>query len=261
VTSCLTSLLPYISTVRSYGQRDAAMETANEQTTPLFKKIVPARGAAQKAAATLKEQSRKRPRKSITQKPPAHNSDESQEDVTDDDSDSANDDTEIDTAQKRKGAGTKRLGTRGRGPGRGTGVKRRSSQKSTRTVSPLSTRGFSPIDSGSFVTPQKRPRSLTSDDSSKQTTLTTLRQSRTYGKLNASTSLLTASPTCRTPSKYANIYIQNDVVWVRLDLGGALVVPPAPASQLAYWWPAQVRLIVYSSSSHYIYQDIMYKGH
>lgn len=231
-TRCSSILIPKSTRIAGrYGHRDAPMETPNEPTTPLFKKIVPARGAAQKAAATLKQQTTKRPRNSITQ----HNSDQSQADDMDDDNESVDDDTDM--YRKRKGVGSK--GTRGRGRGIGTGVRRHSSQKSTRVVSPSSR----PVPSGSFVTPQKRSGPSTSNGTSKRPKHT-ISCDRTSAEPTGAANLFAISPACRSPSKYANIYVHNDVVWVRLNSRGVLAAPPEPEDKLSYWWPAQVRVSI-----------------
>ena len=215
------------------------------QTTPLSQKIVPARGAAQKAAATLREQTKKRPRKFTLQNPqPGENpsSDESEgSDFADDDGDD-----KYLTTHKRRGTGSRGLGMRGRGRGQGIGLrgsfKGQSSQTLTKSVLTSSSRSPSPANSRSIITPQKRSRLSLSPPPSKRTKLNTYhRPSRTSGNPSIAARLLTASPSGRSQSKYANIYIENDVVWIRLDSRGLLVDATCPVDQLLYWWPAQVR--------------------
>ncbi|KAF8499921.1 hypothetical protein JB92DRAFT_2980785 [Gautieria morchelliformis] len=210
------------------------MATTNEET-PLSQKIVPARGAAQRAAATMKEQT-KRPRKSAEQKPPEHTLGSG---LTEDDDDAGNVDSD---SSQDKSVKVSR-GLRGRRRGRGTavrGVRRHSSQKSMKSVL-QSPRSPSPLHSGSVVTPQKRSPHSTSNAPSKRAKLASYSpQPRTTRDPGVMADLLTSSPSCRSPSKYANIYIENDVVWVRLNSRGALIDPTAPVEQVSYWWPAQV---------------------
>ena len=233
------------------------MVTINGEVTPLSQKIVPARGAAQKAAATLREQTKGRPRSSTMQKCQAKENGENTLSDGSEESDAADGDgdDDVDLTKFRRGAWSRGLGTRGRGRNQGqstglhSGVRRQSNQKLTKTVPSSSSRSPSPVYSGSSMTPQKRSRLSLSPAPSKRTKLTTYhRRSRTSGNPSVVVDFLAVSPSCRSPSKYANIYIENDVIWVRFDSRGVLVDPTRPVDQLLYWWPAQVRAMLMSAS-------------
>ncbi|KAF8582335.1 hypothetical protein K439DRAFT_1635441 [Ramaria rubella] len=221
------------------------MTDPNHISTPLSKKIVPVRGAAQKAAATLKEQSKKQLRKYNTQESqhidPTH---EAESDLTDEDDDET---TDADVSSQERGRGLRgRPRGRGRGrPARSRGgierktITRRPSKKSLHAApSPSSSsRSPSPTPSGALETPQKRSRIPTSDKPSKRTKITSPRKAQPNTSLT--TDLLTASP-CHSPSKYDDIYNERDVVWVRLDSQGALANGNVQDNHASYWWPAQI---------------------
>lgn len=210
--------------------------------TPLHKKIVPARSAAQKAAATLKEQSTKRPRVSDVPKS--------------DDEDSASTESVDDEEMKEPSSklnGIRRSWPRGRRGGRGRGKGRQDanleqapgrqaskhSLKSAATSSPLSSRSTSPLFSSPFTTPQKRSQPLLFD--------TPLKRAKVAGSLRGhepsssfGTNLPTASSGVGSLENCGDLYAQHDLVWVRLDSEGDLVRPQAAGEQKSYWWPAQV---------------------
>jgi hypothetical protein len=219
------------------------MADTKSPETPLHTKIVPARGAAQKAAATLKEQSTKRPRVPSARK--------SLGDASDAADSAVEDEMSFDGPSKRRGSGVRGSRMRGRGRGRGGAARgdperapvghtpSKSSLKSGAVSSTPSSRSTSPLSSDPVATPQKRLLPSLFDTPSKRTKVAVSHR-KPRPSSSFSTVLLNSSPSSGSSSKYDDLYARGDLVWVRLDSRGVLAGSQAKGEEESYWWPAQV---------------------
>ncbi|KAF8517535.1 hypothetical protein BU17DRAFT_91661 [Hysterangium stoloniferum] len=147
-----------------------------------------------------------------------------------------------------RGLGNSRGRPRGRGKGPTSSghferaFERRQSKRTlvvaARSLSPLSSLSPSSSPPAPRDAARKRPRQSTDGSPFKRPKVTPRQAKAMAGALPAD-GLQIASPS-RSPNKMANIYVEEDVVWVRLNSDGALQDPEGGEAQWSYWWPAQV---------------------